>query len=1381
MTELLIEDETMSNSDDINSNSNNNAENDMVYNDNNTHKHIHKHYHHNTVSDVSIQRDSYQEQKLQKHKDSSELPPTFLPPLPKRPESLVDADTNRNDLADTNNSINMTTDYPSDNDTSGRLIKNESAKEDENDRSSSDSISTIESQHNGTGDIIPNIESNNEEQQQSKEVLEIELPPIEEQREIIRTLHELNEMGKKEGDEMFIIPHNWFNAFLNDPKLDVDFNNNAQEVTEEEEEVNPFLYLGSINTDSIVIDYDNFILKDYNTHPYTAVCKTVFNQLTEWYGLIGKPIITYLVENQKTHELIIELSWLCFNYHVFTDEMNIDLSRNKSAPFFCISRLANIKAILTKCLNSYITKEDVSELPDVRYWISYDEIDYTDNGGEDPAILPVVSLDKYIITPWDFATIDQKIYINENKILNSSFKNVPVYRGHVILEFKTGKHWPSNFFVYNKFQPSNGLIGLNNLGNSCYMNSALQCLAHIPELKDYFLYDVFLQELNVDNPLGYKGAIANSFAGLIKSLFKETIKIDNDEINSSFAPRNFKTTIGYCNSMFKGYLQQDSQEFINFLLDGLHEDLNRVIKKPYVEKSELPPGTNVNDQQIIENLAQNTWEKHKLRNNSIILDLFVGLYKSTLTCPECKNVSVTFDPFNDLTLPLPVERFWSRSVVIFRSHSEPSTLDVELPNTATYQDLKKYIESKLQNPTNASSGASSSSNNNNNMTRLVGYECFNHQFYKNYEEENSDSQYLPINELISSTDIVVFNELENCDIAADECNFFIPVLNVKLETEFPTPSLFGYPFIVNFSRDELFSFGAVLYKMAEKLQNLTGLKLLESDVDIYEESIRKKQEFEQRIHYLQQKYPNISNLHEILQKEYQYWKHGIPGCFKLKVYNNNDPATTSTTVGDLDDQHNKTVSNEDCPLKENYLYVPNPHITLSKITDITDNVDPVVLELYGVITSYDETVDVIEQDQSSKSGSDMDIDEESETNKGEQQQQQPEVESIANNNVFIPPSSFEDSDVNLISTTTAPSPLPNKTIVSKAEIQSKCLFTSETPTLIVEWNNMTFKELFKQNFSWNQPQKYKNKELDDIKLKRRENNKSKHITLDDCLKLFSKPEVLGVDDSWYCPQCKVHRQATKQIELWSTPDILLVQLKRFENQSSFSDKIDAVVDFPITDFDVSQYLVRNQTGTEKSETIYDLFAVDNHYGGLGGGHYTAYVKNCVDNKWYYFDDSRVTATSPEQSVSGSAYLLFYRRRTTKENEAIGGANLKKIIEINRLKNLEAMEEFEEQQLTQFEMCKTDDEDDDNAKQEDDDTDVESEGKRDDEYDTINGCLNSKEKDNCINSKTSINNNINDSDRTLNENIKERKEQLNEEEVSNSSNERKKLRISTESF
>ena len=59
--------------------------------------------------------------------------------------------------------------------------------------------------------------------------------------------------------------------------------------------------------------------------------------------------------------------------------------------------------------------------------------------------------------------------------------------------------------------------------------------------------------------------------------------------------------------------------------------------------------------------------------------------------------------------------------------------------------------------------------------------------------------------------------------------------------------------------------------------------------------------------------------------------------------------------------------------------------------------------------------------------------------------------------------------------------------------------------------------------------------------------------------------------------------------------------------------------------------------------VYDLYAVSNHFGGMGGGHYNAYCK-MPDGKWWCFDDSHVHAVDTNNICSSSAYVLFYRRR-----------------------------------------------------------------------------------------------------------------------------------------
>src|SRR5271156_4079679 len=186
------------------------------------------------------------------------------------------------------------------------------------------------------------------------------------------------------------------------------------------------------------------------------------------------------------------------------------------------------------------------------------------------------------------------------------------------------------------------------IGNTCYMNSALQCLVHCKELTEYFLAQVYKSELNETNPLGMNGLLAKSYAYLIAALFNPLHQ------KPSLPPSEFKKTIGRFAPNFSGYGQQDSQEFLAFLLDGLHEDLNRVRKKPYVERDELI-GVHPSEEHL-RVLGQKSWEGHKMRNDSVIVDLCQGMYKSTVVCPVCSVVSVTFDPFMDLSVPLPIKQ-----------------------------------------------------------------------------------------------------------------------------------------------------------------------------------------------------------------------------------------------------------------------------------------------------------------------------------------------------------------------------------------------------------------------------------------------------------------------------------------------------------------------------------------------------------------------------------------------------------------------------------------------------------------------------------------------------------------------------------------------------
>uniref|UniRef100_A0A8C5C474 Ubiquitin carboxyl-terminal hydrolase n=1 Tax=Gadus morhua TaxID=8049 RepID=A0A8C5C474_GADMO len=253
-----------------------------------------------------------------------------------------------------------------------------------------------------------------------------------------------------------------------------------------------------------------------------------------------------------------------------------------------------------------------------------------------------------------------------------------------------------------------GVCGLSNLGNTCFMNSALQCLSNTPPLTEYFLRSAYLEELNFTNPLGMKGEIAEAFADVIKQMWSGR--------HHSVVPRIFKTKVGHFASQFLGYQQHDSQELLSFLLDGLHEDLNRVKNKEYIE---LRDAGGRPDQEV----AEEAWRNHLRRNDSVIVDTFHGLFKSTLVCPECHKVSVTFDPFCYLSVPLPVskDRVMEVFFVSLDPKEKPFQYRLLVPKAGKVSDLCSALAQLIDIP----------------AKQMVVTDVFNHRFYKIYQADEA--------------------------------------------------------------------------------------------------------------------------------------------------------------------------------------------------------------------------------------------------------------------------------------------------------------------------------------------------------------------------------------------------------------------------------------------------------------------------------------------------------------------------------------------------------------------------------------------------------------------------------------------------------------------
>lgn len=215
--------------------------------------------------------------------------------------------------------------------------------------------------------------------------------------------------------------------------------------------------------------------------------------------------------------------------------------------------------------------------------------------------------------------------------------------------------------LQNALPLSRAIVGLRNLGNTCFMNSALQCLIFTEPLTQYILSGRYRDELNVKNPIGTGGNLAVAYAEFLRE-----VKSSNKAVIPSF----LKRVIEKFAPQFSGFNQHDSQELLSYVLDGLHEDLNQVFDKPYLEPLEFGSDTSH------EVAAQQSWENHLKRNKSVIVDLMHGQYKSTLVCPNCSRVSVTYDPFLTFSLQIPSKE--SRRQIVYFKALDASKLPIEI-------------------------------------------------------------------------------------------------------------------------------------------------------------------------------------------------------------------------------------------------------------------------------------------------------------------------------------------------------------------------------------------------------------------------------------------------------------------------------------------------------------------------------------------------------------------------------------------------------------------------------------------------------------------------------------------------------------------------------
>jgi len=796
-------------------------------------------------------------------------------------------------------------------------------------------------------------------------------------------------------------------------------------------------------------------------------------------------------------------------------------------------------------------------------------------------------------------------------------------------------------------------FGIHNYGNTCYFNSVNQIFFNLPILQQIFLDPKIDFFVNKENKFGHQG----KFFEIYKSLYW----IKPTKIGGTV--KSLKAIVGELKEDFNNNRQQDANEYLNFVLENLHEELNLHSTKKYIEEKD-----DIFKHNTMEELGNISWANNLRRNMSFIDSIFMFQLRSNLKCKKCNNVKYNFETNYIFDLPLSLCRMVTVEIYLyrlpFRYKLYFDKINKEFQN---YTKREKNQDLNIvENLWNYYTNELKDEQKNQHIIKL--HFSFDLERDKNMMDIIKILRGIKILELEPENIIQTYKDEGIIENKVEHLTDLITYSKEKNKIIYPNSEIDKY---VNMEDKIILNVYEIL--------NSNGMKKL------FEEQNKTKgtiinlntYSYNYNIHFNADGFRNYfhktnfseSNNSTIATKPAE--KDSISSEIDTNSENKINENENKIIEDQIIDNNNENIINETknsdklniinvISLKDRLIMFPKDNINF-EVVKSRKIISEFVLPIFHYNRSYKNSTYLFRDFYHEKLNSfpcqfiilnnlytisskqlyeyiwnlnilymnhpKIDTSKFWWNNDKETSEEENNKNDNTNYKKCYPfvlrylelPKNPENNNLNLIHCPLCPwySFCPGCIIDPKGDLKK----LDSTKGIVVDWctsfvqeefstyNFKLSKDIESQTISENLPILDKDQAYQSIK---------------DCFDLFFVEENL--EDPLMCHQCGGPQDFTKKYTINKLPYVLILSLKRFKFNQNSNFKLRQMITYPLYDLEL---------GGKK----YDLYGVVNHYGSLSSGHYTAIIKKNKD--WVLCNDSSVSIIEEKRVMHSNAYILFY--------------------------------------------------------------------------------------------------------------------------------------------